>query len=84
MTRGDVMVQILHEVTGKSKEFAREIFELSLRDCPGHKFNEEMSDKEADELLNGLRKEKEGILNWLLRGNLEFQLKHLLPPRGLS
>ncbi len=84
MTRGDVIIQILHEVTGKPQKIVRELFDLALKNIPEHKFDEALSDKEAEELLNGLRKEKEGILNWLLRGNLEFQLKHFLPPRGMS
>jgi phage/plasmid-associated DNA primase len=69
MTRADIMAQILSEVTGKPKdqvtnllERFKEIFSDTF------KFDEELSDEEAEQTLQKLRKEKSGILNWLLEG----------------
>jgi hypothetical protein len=44
-----------------------------------HKFNEEISIEEYEQLLNGLRKEKEGIRQWLMKGNLDFVLRYGKP-----
>ncbi len=74
MTNRDVMVQILHEVTGKPKELIGDVLHDFAAAHPGSQsgFDRSISDAEAEQLLNELRKEKSGILNWLLQGNAEY------------
>jgi len=82
MKRRDVCIQILHEVSGRPKEFVEAMFDASINLAPPagqKKYFEEISDKEYEDLLNGLRQEKEGIADWLMRGNLDFVLRHGKP-----
>ena len=82
MKRGDVFTQILSEVTGKPKESLADLLEAFKATIPGqHKFDEEIPDTEAKELLENLRKEKSGILSWLVRGYGQFVLRNF-PPAG--
>ncbi len=69
MTFEDIMVQILHEVTGKPKSTFTPVLEASKRLCPSHRLDEELSPAEAEKLLQGFRQEKAGILYWLIEGN---------------
>lgn len=68
MTKADVFVQILHEVTGKSKEEVRTLLDEATAATGRAGFDEELTDEEAEQWLADLRKEKAGIMNWLLRG----------------
>lgn len=80
MTRGDVFIQILSEVSGKPKESVFELLEFFKSTIPGqHKFDEELPDGEAEALLTGLRQEKEGIKAWLMTGYQRFLLKNSRP-----
>ncbi len=80
MTRGDVFLQILHEVSGKPKEFLSDILEAFKSAVPGqHKFDEEMSDADGEKLLAQLRMEKEGIRQWLIKGYLQVVLDKAEP-----
>lgn len=82
MKRRDVFIQILHEVSGKPKAAVDDILDAFLTTVPGqHKFDEEISAAEYEQLLNGLRKEKEGIAKWLIDGHQKFVLRNL-PPKG--
>lgn len=84
MTRRDVFIQIMHEVSGKPKDFIKEIFDASLLLAPNsgqRKADEEISIEEYEQLLNELRKEKEGIRRWLIKGELDFVL-HYGKPQG--
>lgn len=75
--RREVFIQILHEVSGKPKEFIDDLLNAFLVSTGAkHKFNEEISDEEYETLLKGLREEKEGINAWLIKGNLDFILHH--------
>ena len=71
MTNQDVMLQILHEVTGEPKSRFRPAIEMSKALCLSHRFDEELSPAEAEKLLKELRQEKVGILNWLIEGNCQ-------------
>lgn len=74
MTYADVFTQILHEVTGKPKKQVFELIDVVKTLHPDkHNFDKELSDQQAEELLNNLRKEKEGILAWLVKGAVETQ-----------
>jgi|GEM_PF-3188123 hypothetical protein len=82
MKQGDIFIQIIHEVTGKPKEFAAEMLEIFKSMIPGPtKFDEEISDEEAESLLIELRKEKEGIAKFIIDGYLRFFLRKS-PPSG--
>ncbi len=72
MTYGDVMVQILSEVTGKPKDQVGELLNIFKDSFPGqHRLDEDLPPEKADQLLNDLRKEKAGILAWLEKGAQE-------------
>lgn len=74
MTNKDVIVQVLHEVTGKPEKLTIDVLHDFASAHPGSQsgFDRSMSDAEAEQLLSELRKEKSGILNWLLQGNTEY------------
>jgi len=65
MKRKDVMITVLSEVSGKSKEEVERTMPPQLLTA---KMEEELSDEEAEKQLTELRKEKAGILNWMLAG----------------
>lgn len=72
MTHADVFVQILSEVTGHAEGDVREWLQTFRDNVPGSdKFDDELSDQEAEALLADFRKEKSGILNWALKGGLK-------------
>jgi hypothetical protein len=76
MTYGDVLVQILSEVSGLPKSQIKNQLEQFKENVQGnHKLDDELSDDEASELLNSLRKEKSGILAWLARGAMDAHKK---------
>lgn len=77
MTKQDVMVQILHEVTGQPKKQVKKIFKAIRSSLPdrGRKFDQTLTHAETEELLKGLRAEKEGILVWLIEGGYEAHLE---------
>jgi hypothetical protein len=80
MKRRDVFIQILHEVSGKPKEFIDDILDAFLLSSgAATRFDEEISFAEYEATLTGLRKEKEGIKAWLMKGNLDFVLRHGKP-----
>lgn len=68
MTKADVFVQILHEVTGKPKEVVCSLLDEATKATGRAGFDDELDDAEAEQLLADLRKEKDGIMDWLLRG----------------
>jgi len=70
VTNLDVLVRTVSEVTGRSEDYVRMValttFEVAGTDTS--KLMQEIPDEEAERLLSGFRKEKAGILNWLLEG----------------
>lgn len=77
MKRRDVFIQILHEVSGKPKDFINDTLDAFLTASgSAHRYDEEISAAEYETLLNGMRKEKEGIRAWLMKGHLDFVLRH--------
>lgn len=69
MTNGEIFTQILHEVTGRPKtEVAALVDHVKARFSGQHRWDEELSPDESQQLLEALRQEKSGILNWLLEG----------------
>jgi hypothetical protein len=65
MTNKDIVVTILSELTGKGVNEVRAKFSRLL--CTP-KMEQELPDDEASKLLEELRAEKAGILNWALEG----------------
>ena len=68
MTKKDIFIQIISEVSGKSIDLVTELINLVADKKLKLNWNNELPDEEADELLEALRKEKAGILNWLVQG----------------
>jgi hypothetical protein len=64
-TNRDVMATVLSEVTGRSVSDVQEI--LSVVPKPNN-LDEVISEGQYEQTLNDMRKEKPGILNWLLEG----------------
>lgn len=65
MTQREIIIQILSEVSGKPKLFVREVVGIvPISDA----MDSELPKDEADAMLNQLRQEKAGILNWLIEG----------------
>jgi hypothetical protein len=77
MKRRDVFIQILHEVSGKPKSFIEGLLDSFITATGvSNRFDEDITEVEYKTLLEGMRKEKEGIKAWLIQGNLDFVLRH--------
>ncbi len=81
MTRGDIFIQLLSELSGEPKKLIAEMLNLIKISMPPelHRFDEEISDTEAGRLLDELMQEKEAILNWFLEGYRRFFLRTRTP-----
>lgn len=80
MKRRDVFIQILHEVSGRPKDSIEGVLDAFLmKSGAPHMFNEEIAEAEYESLLENMRKEKDGINDWLMRGNLALILRHSDP-----
>ncbi len=67
MTFGDIMAQIISEITGRPKEEINEIVKTIEKAFPGkQRLEEEVPDDKVDLLLNELRKEKPAIMAQLM------------------
>ncbi len=77
MTRGDVFVQILTELSGEPKELISEMLHVikSSISAELHTFDEEISDIEAGQLVDELMQEREFVLDWFLEGYRRFLLR---------
>lgn len=80
MTNQTIMIQILHEVTGRPKKELHRLIKSFRAGLPdqGRGFDKKLTPAEAEDLLNQLRKEKAGILAWLIEGATLARLE--LPP----
>ncbi len=74
MTYGDVFMQIVAEVSGKPKENFAWMYEHIQRFPIGTDFDKELTDEEAEALLENLRKEKDSIRAWLIKGGFMDEL----------
>jgi len=80
MTYCDVLIQILHEVTGKSKQGLSAVFDLFKATAPEDtKLDEELSAEKAEELLAGFRKEPSGVLAWYVKTGMKAYLESVDP-----
>ena len=77
MTRGDVFIQILSELSCEPKELIAEMLNVITVSIPSeeHRFDEEISETEASRLLDDLMQEKEAILSWFFEGYRRFLLR---------
>lgn len=77
MTPQDVFVQILCEISGKSKTEAENFFDTIKHIFPkNHTLDKELTPEAAEKMLSDLQKEKDGIFKWLVNGAREFEKKH--------
>jgi phage/plasmid-associated DNA primase len=76
MKNEDIFIQILRETTGKPPREVRKIVEaIKLREPELRVgFEKHVSDKKARKILSDLRREKPGILNWLLAGAAQVRV----------
>lgn len=65
MTRREVLIKILSEVSGKPEEFVVAV--VGIVPSSGE-MDDELPEGEGEDLLEKLRQEKAGIFNWLLEG----------------
>jgi hypothetical protein len=76
MTRGDVFIKILAEVSGEPETVAADFLKFLRAMPPGiPRIDDELPADEAEELLTALRAEKEGIRAWLMDGYRHFLSK---------
>jgi len=61
MTYGDILIEAMAEATGESKEELAFLLGVFRKQFPKANIDQELSDTEAEELLNKLRKDKDGI-----------------------
>lgn len=71
MTREEIFIKILSEVSGKPKQEIAELLSNFRKANPGGKWDDVIPDNEAEKLLNDLRSEAPGILAWLVKGAME-------------
>jgi len=77
MTRGDVFIQVLSELSNEPREVIAEMFcsiKANMTD-EEHRFDEEISDTDVGQLIDELMEEKEAIINWFLEGYRRFLLR---------
>ena len=80
MTNADIMIQILSEVTEKPKEQVSEMVDAIRKTFPGvNRLDVEVPDIKAEQILSGLREQKEGIRAMLTSGLHEFLLRFCQP-----
>lgn len=73
MTRAEISVQILSEVSGRSKKEIQNPLNTFREYHPEGKWDEEIPEPKAQELLSSLRKEAPGILAWLIKGAIRVE-----------
>jgi len=81
MKRSDVFVQILSEITGRSRQELDAVWDAYRLEHPAWKNDDELSQEEAEGLLAAFREEKNEIFAWLVQGANRFILRNT-PPNG--
>lgn len=71
MTYGDIFLQALLEAVPERKDEFLKRFEIVKNLPDAGQFNEEVPKEEAEELLSALRQNKEGLLAWIMRGDMD-------------
>ena len=70
MTYGDILIEAMAEATGESKEELTFLLGIFRKQFPKANLDEELSEEEADALLEKLRKDKDGIRELFTSGEL--------------
>jgi len=70
MTYAEILLKVLSEVSPEPEETLREKIEFLRKLAPGSRLDKELPGPEADALLKKMLEEKEGIIAWLIRGDL--------------
>jgi hypothetical protein len=68
MTRADIFIRIISEVSGKPEREINDILKAFRQGHPGGKWDDEIPDGETETLLNNLRAEAPGIFARLIKG----------------
>lgn len=68
MTYGDILIEAMAEATGESKEELTFLLGVFRKQFPKANIDQELSDAEAQELLEKLRKDKDGIREFFTSG----------------
>ena len=76
MTYSEIFIQIISEVSGKPKQEIADLLSTSRKAHLGGKWDNIISDKDAEKLLIELRAEAPGILRWLDEGARKGALKN--------
>jgi Mg/Co/Ni transporter MgtE len=77
MTFGEILAQVLSEVTGRPKEKIIEIVKAIEKTFPGkQRLEEEVPDDKVELLLNELRKEKPAIIAQLMEYDMLNEHNH--------
>ncbi|WP_157469983.1 hypothetical protein [Desulfobulbus elongatus] len=71
MTRAEIFIQTISEVSGKPKAEVAELLSHFRKSHPGGTWDDIVPDHEAQKLITDFRKEAPGILAWLARGVME-------------
>lgn len=81
MTRGDVFIQVMSDLSGEPKKLIAEMLDIIKVSMPPelHRFDEELSYTKAGRLIDELKKEKEAILNWFIVGYRRFLMCTRMP-----
>lgn len=68
MTYGDILIEAMAEATGESKEELTFLLGVFRKQFPKANIDQELSDTEAQALLEKLRKDKDGIRDLFTTG----------------
>jgi hypothetical protein len=68
MTNAEILLTVFSEATGRPRSAFEPALAATRAAFPHHGLDDELPDDVAQALLAGLRKEKQGILNWLAEG----------------
>jgi hypothetical protein len=71
MTRLDIMAKALSEATGTPEAGVREMISAFNFSHPSPRLFEEVPDDAAAEMLENLRGQKDGIIDWLRQGAMK-------------
>jgi hypothetical protein len=72
MTRAEIFVQLLSEVTGKPKEEIADVLPQARNILPAGKWDEEIPPDESERLLDDLRPQGPSILELLSQKGIDF------------
>lgn len=69
MTYGDILIEAMAEATGESKEELRFLLEVFKKQYPKSNIDQDLSEEEANALLERLRNDKESISSLFTTGD---------------